>query len=143
MGLIVLPWGVIFFAVNLAASLGWLTLTGISFARDSDWGFFTFLIAATMAAPAIALAVAEWLLFGRQIAWLERPLGIIAGLVGALALFALVANAGEAVAGGRSPGSFFWIGFGSICLGVATYAFWCCWLRVRRRTIAARPGFPV
>jgi hypothetical protein len=137
------PWRVIFFPVTLAACLGWIALTTHFIAGESDLSVFAFVLGTLMASPAIAVAVAEWLLFARRMPRLERPLGMVAGLVGALAVFALVANAGEALAKGGSPGVLFWLGFGSVCLAIAVYGFWCCWLRVRRQTLPQSRGFPV
>jgi hypothetical protein len=137
------PWRVIFFGVNLAACLGWIALATQFIAGESELSVFALLVGALMASPAIAVGIAEWLLFARRVHRLERPLGIIAGLVGALALFALIANAGEALVKGGSPGALFWLGFGSVCLAIAAYGFWCCWLRVRRQTLPQSRGFPV
>jgi hypothetical protein len=136
------PWRIIFFGANLAACLGWIALT-IQFIGESDLSVFALVLGAIMASPAIAVGIAEWLLFARRMPRLERPLGVIAGLVGALALFALVANAGEAFVKGGSPGALFWLGFGSVCLAIAAYGFWCCWLRVRRQTLLQSRGFPI
>ena len=140
---VMVPWRVIFFGVNLTACLGWIALTTQFFAGESDLSIFGLVLGAIMASPAIAVALAEWLLFARRMPRLERPLGIVAGLVGALALFALVVNAGEALVNGGSPNVLFWLGFGSICLAISAYGFWCCWLRVRRQTLPQSHGFPV
>jgi hypothetical protein len=137
------PWRVIFFAINSAACLGWVVLTARFIATESDLSGLALVLGMIMASPAIVVAVAEWLLFTRRIPRLERPLGVLAGLVGALALFALVVNAAEAAVKGGSPGVWFWLGFGTTCLAIAAYGFWCCWLRVRRQTLAEPRGFPV
>ena len=137
------PWRVIFFGVNLAAGLGWVALVAQFIAGESDWSLFAIALGAIMASPGIAVALAEWLLFMRGMAWLERPLGVVAGLVGALAVFCLMATAGEAAVKGGSPGVLFWLPFASICLAIAAYGFCCCWLRVRRQTLVEPRGFPV
>jgi hypothetical protein len=136
------PWRIIFFGVNVAVCLGWIVLT-IQFVNGSELSVFAFLFGAIMAAPAVAVGVAEWLLFARHATRLERPLGILAGFIGALSLFGFVANAGEAVVKGESAGVLFWLGFGGICLTIAAYGFWCCWLRVHRRTLPQQRGFPI
>jgi hypothetical protein len=109
---VMVPWRVIFFAVNVAACVGWIVLTA-QFIGESGLGLFAFLIGAIMAAPAVAVGIAEWLLFMRRVTRLERPLGVLGGLVGALSLFGFVANAGEAAMKGGSPGVLFWLGFGA------------------------------
>jgi hypothetical protein len=131
------PWRTIFFGVNCAACLGWIVIAVLWLAEGSQRSIdlFSAVVGVVIAAPAAAIAVGEWLLFARGKQKLERPLGIVAGLVGALALFALVANAGEAFVKGGSPGALFWLGFGSVCLAISAYGFWCCWLRVRRQTL--------
>lgn len=134
-------WRIIFFAINFAACLGWVAVIAQFIAGESDGSVSSLLLGAIMAAPAIAVGIAEWLLFARRVPGLERPLGFLAGLVGVLALFAFVANATEAKGG--SPGALFWFGFGAICLTISAYGLWCCWLRVRRRTLVERRGFPV
>lgn len=135
----------IFFGVNCAACLGWIVVAVLWLAEGSQGSIdiFSAVVGVVIASPAAAIAIGEWLLFTRDKQKLERPLGIVAGLVGALALFALIANAGEAVVEGGSPGALFWLGFGSACLAIAAYGFWCCWLRVRRQTLPQSRGFPV
>lgn len=138
-------WRMIFFGVNCAACLGWIVVAVLWLAEGSQGSIdiFSAVVGVVIASPAAAIAIGEWLLFTRDKQKLERPLGIVAGLVGALALFALIANAGEAVVEGGSPGALFWLGFGSACLAIAAYGFWCCWLRVRRQTLPQSRGFPV
>jgi len=140
---VMVPWRVIFFAINFAACLGWVALSAHFIATDADWSVFTAVIGAILASPGIAVAVAEWLLFARRVPRLERPLGVVAGLAGALGLFALIANAAEALGKGGSSGAFFWLWFGNICLVISAYGFWCCWLRVRRQTLVEPRGFPM
>lgn len=135
------PWRIIFFGVNLAACLGWIALVAQSFAEYADLN--ALVVGSIVASPAVAVGIGEWLLFAWRLRCLEQPLGAVSGLVGALALFALVANAGEALVKGVSPGLLFWLGFGSVCLAIAAYGFWCCWLRVRRQTLPQPRGFPV
>jgi hypothetical protein len=135
-----LPWRVIFFGVNVSACLGWIVLISLFIATESDLSLMAVVLGGVMASPAVAVALAEWLLFARRVPRLERPLGILAALVGALALFALVANAAEAAVKGGAPGLLFWLGFGSGCLAVAVYGFCCGWLRVRRQTLVQARG---
>ena len=137
------PRRAIFFGVNVAACLGWIVLTSLFIATESDLSLLALVLGGVIASPAVALALAEWLLFTRLVPRLERPLGILAGLIGALALLALVANAAEAAVKGIAPGLLFWLGFGSGCLAVAAYGFWCGWLRVRRQTLIEPRGFSV
>src|SRR5262245_20750401 len=124
------PWRTIFIGVWIVVAVLWL-VEGSQGSVDH----FSAVVGVVIAAPGAAIALAEWFLFARDKHRLERPLGIVAGLVGALALFALVANAGEALVEGGSPGVLFWLGIGSVCLAIAAYGFWCCWLRVRRQTL--------
>jgi hypothetical protein len=135
-----LPWRVIFFGVNFAACLGWIVLSALFIATESDRSLVAVVLGALMASPGVAIAIAEWLLFARRVPRLERPLGVLAALVGALALFALIANAAEAAVKGGAPGVLFWLGFASACLAIAAYGFWCGWLRVRRQTFVEARG---
>ena len=135
-------WRAIFFGINLAACLSWIFITARFFA-ESDRDAFAAVMWTLVALPAVAVGVAEWLLFTRRAPRLERPLGIVAGLVGALAIFAFLANVAEVVHSSASPDVDFWLLFGAACLAVAAYSFWCSWLRTRRRTFAEPRGFPV
>lgn len=145
------PWRTVFFAVNfgttvlfvIACVVGvceWLVVGGSPFA---------FLGAVCFVGPALAFGITEWLLYVRKVRNLERPLGVVCGLVGGLAIFAFISNAAEAAVKGGSPGVWFWpyvwlwFGFGTVCVAVAAYGLWCCWLRVRRRTFPEERGFPV
>ncbi len=85
----------------------------------------------------------EWWLFFRRAKRLEVPLGIVSGLIAAFAIFGFLANLGEDQRGATPPPLRFWIGFGSVCFGIATYAGWCCYLRVTSRTFVESEGFPV
>jgi hypothetical protein len=139
-----MPWRVIFFGVNFAAAMGWVVMFADFIGRESDGSVFALVSGAVMASPGIVVMIAEWLLFARRVKALERPLGVLAGVVGALASFALITNAGEAaLKGGPSAGVLFWIGFTAVCLAISAYGFWCCWLRVRRQTVPEERGFPV
>jgi hypothetical protein len=138
------PWRTIFFAINFTMSVGMVAMcVGVLVGSSGDASPGAFLGGVCFIWPAAAVAIAEWVLYFRKVRRLERPLGIFAGLVGTLALFALVSNAGEAIIKGDSPGISFWLGFGSICLCVAAYGLWCAWLRVRQRTLPEERGFPV
>jgi len=134
------PRRAIFFGVNVAACLGWIVLTSLFIATESDLSLLALVLGGVIASPAVAVAVAEWLLFARRMQRLERPLGILAALVGALALFALIANAAEAAVKGIAPGVWFWLGFAGVCLAIVAYGFWCGWLRVRRQTLVQARG---
>ncbi len=141
------PWRTIFFWVNSAACLGWLIIAVLWVGEESQGSIdpFSAIVGVAMASPAVAIAIGEWLLFSRDKERLERPLGYVAGIVGGLACFGFLANAGEAIVKGGpgTPGLEFWLGFGVICFSIAAYGFWCCWLRVRRKTIPEPRGFPV
>ena len=139
------PWRTVFFAVNFGATVLFVIVCVASVGETVVGGGspFAFAGAVCFAWPAIAFGVAEWFLHVRNARSLERPLGIVCGLVGGLAIFAFVSNAAESSAKGGSPGVGFWLGFGAICLAIALYGLWCCWLRVRRRTLPQARGFPV
>lgn len=142
-------WRAIFFGVNSTVCLGWIGLCTLFVAplAVDELGENSLAVAVVvgvgMASPAVVVLVGEWLLFARRWGGLERPLGVVAGLGGALALFAFVANAGEAIMKGGSAGVVFWLGFGGACVVIAAYGFWCCWLRVRRKTFSRVRGFDV
>jgi len=91
------PWRTVFFAVNfgttvlfvIACVVGvgeWLVVGGSPFA---------FLGAVCFIGPALAFGITEWLLYVRKVRNLERPLGVVCGLVGGLAIFAFISNAAE------------------------------------------------
>jgi hypothetical protein len=140
-----LPWRTIFFAINFGAAVLFVVGCAISVGESLVGGGspFAFLGGACLVWPALAFGADEWFLYVRHARRLERPLGIACGLVGALALFAFIGNAAEAAAKGPSPGAAFWLVFGAACFGIAAYALWCGWLRVRRRTLPEERGFPV
>lgn len=141
-------WRVVFFTVNFTMSMLWVAMcvTVIYDCLRRNGTPFAFLGGICFIWPAMAWAIAEWALHFRNARRLERPLGIFCGLVGALALFALVSNAIEAAVERSSPGIGFWLVFGGVFLSIAAYGLWCAWLRVRRRTMREPPeprGFPV
>jgi hypothetical protein len=139
-----MQWRAIFFGVNFAAAVGWVVSVADFIGDKSDGSTFALVTGAVMASPGIVVMVAEWLLFARRVRVLERPLGVLAGVAGALALIALITNASEAaLKGGSQVGVLFWIGFTGVCLGISAYSFWCCRLRVRRLTLPEEWGFPV
>jgi hypothetical protein len=142
---VMVPWRTIFFAVNFALSISMVGICVGALAEVFGGGGSPGSLMGGMCFiwPAAVCAIAEWALYFRNVRWLERPLGIFAGLVGALTFFALVTNAGEAIVKGDSPGIGAWFGFGSICLALAAYGLWCAWLRIRRRTLPEQRGFPV
>jgi nitrate/nitrite transporter NarK len=133
---------VIFFSINLSACFGWIVISARLFS-ESEGDLFAVVVCTLMAFPAVVAGVAELLLFSQRAPWLERPLGIVAGIVGAAAVFGFLANVGEVIHSRSSPDVSFWLVFGGACLAVAGYSFWCCWLRLRRRTFAEPRGFPV
>jgi hypothetical protein len=139
------PWRTVFFGVNFGAAALFVILCVVSMAESLVGGGspFAFLGGVCFVWPALAFGVAEWSLHVRNARSLERPLGVVCGLVGGLAIFAFVSNAAEAAVKGGSPGILFWIGFGAACFAIAAYGLWCCWLRVRRRTFPEERGFPV
>src|SRR2546430_2143731 len=96
------PWRTIFFGLNSAACLGWIAIATLWLAEGSQGSIDlrSGVVGIVMASPAVAVALAEWLLYFRGKQKLERPLGIVAGLVGALACFGFLANVGEAVVKG-------------------------------------------
>lgn len=139
-------WRTIFFAVNFGAALLSVVMFVVVVA---EWPYslgspFAFLGAAGGIVPALGFCLAEWLLYVRKARSLELPLGVICLAVGALAIFAFLATAAEALTDGEDAlGVRFWLIFGSICLTIAIYSFWCGWLRVRQRTFPSERGFPV
>jgi hypothetical protein len=135
------PRRTIFFAVNFALSVSMVAICVGALAEVFGGGGSpgSLMGGVCFIWPAALCAIAEWALYFRKVRRLERPLGIFAGLVGALALFALVTT----IVRGDSPGMGAWFGFGSICLALAAYGLWCAWLRIRRRTLPEQRGFPV
>lgn len=137
------PWRTVFFAINLAAALGWVVLATMFVAEEVfDSNLAAVIMWAAMGSPGFAVAIAEWRLFSRRSRSLERALGVLAGCVGALAVFAWISNVIDA-APRKSPSAAFWIVFSTTCLTIAVYGIWCCWLRVRHRTLPEEPGFPM
>lgn len=139
------PWRTIFFAIHVAACFAFIVTVGfwvvdVSAGRVS---VLTVCAGLVMASPAIAVMMAEWLLFAKGYRKLETLLGIVAGLAGFMACFAFIANGVEAIVNGRSPGIGFWLLFGFVSLAMGAYGFWCCWLRVRHKTCIEPRGFPV
>jgi hypothetical protein len=138
-------WRTIFFAINFGFAVALVALSVEPlmelFAGGGTPGSLGGVVCCGW--PAAAIAPAEWLLYFHNVRGLERPLGIVSGIGGLLALTALISNAAEAISTGNSPGVGFWLGFGSICIGAAAYAFWCAWLRIRQRTTPEERGFPV
>jgi hypothetical protein len=128
-------WHLVFFLVNFVAAVLWVLICVVCVVEVSIGGGSPFAFAGAVCSfgPAFAFAIAEWLLFVRNFQSLRRPLGIICGLVGALAVFALASDMFRAVVEGGAPGALFWMIFGSISVAVATYGFWCCWYRLRHR----------
>lgn len=139
------PWSMVFCAVNCAACLFWIVFVVLWLAEVSQGniGLVPSAVAILIALPAVAIGFLEWLLYSRQARKLERPLGIFTGLIGLLALFGLISNIGEAIVKGGPSDVLWWLSFGSICLTIAAYGFWCCWMRVRQRTLPHLRGFPV
>ena len=137
------PWRAIFFSVNVSVAIGMVFVIAQWIVSGSAMQPFVLFVGCVMVAPFIAIAIAEWLLFTRRAPRLERPLGVVAGLAGALAVLCFLTNVGEAVMQGSSTGISIWFVFGVVCLCVASYGFWCCWLRVRRRTLEMPRGFSV
>jgi hypothetical protein len=138
-------WRVVFFTVNLTVSLLFVAMCVGSICETlmGNGSPFALLGGICFVWPAIAFGVAEWALHVRNVRRLASPLGIACGRVGVLGLFALVSNAIEAAVDGSSPGVGFWLAFGGICISVAAYGLWCCWLRCRLRTMPEPRGFPV
>jgi hypothetical protein len=140
---VMVPWRTIFFAVNVSAALGMVVTIAGWLVASSAPDLSTLVVGCVLSAPFLTFVVAEWLLFARRVVRLERPLGIVPGIVGGLSLFAFFSNLGEAVVHHSSPGLLFWCVFGLACSSVAVYGSWCCWLRVRHRTLEVPRGFGV
>jgi hypothetical protein len=138
------PWRTIFFAINFGAAVFFFVICLASVGESFVGGGspFAFLGGVCFAGPAAAFGIGEWLLRMRNIRGLEGPLGLVCGLVGAMALFAFASNAAEAAVKGGSPGIRFWLGFGAVCFAIAVYGLWCCWLRVRHRTLPGERASP-
>ena len=125
-------WRPLFFSVNFAVSVVFIVSCVIAVGESLGGGGspFALLGGVCFVWPALAVAIGEWLLYVRNVRRLERPMGVVCGLVGVLALFAFFANAGEAIVkGGQPPGVVFWLGFAAACFGIAGYGLFCCWKR--------------
>jgi hypothetical protein len=141
-----MPWRPVFFAVNFAGAIAFIMACVVAVGETFGGGGspFAFLGGLCFVGPALAFAIAEWLLYVRNMRKLERPLGVACGGVAALAVFAFVSNTGEAIVyGGKSPSVIFWLDFGATCFSIAAYGFFCCWKRVRRGDGPGDRGFPV
>jgi hypothetical protein len=138
-------WRTLFFAVNFTLSAGTVAACVGALAEVFGGGGSpgSFIGGACFVGPAAAFALAEWVLYFRNVRGLEVPLGIFAGMGGALSLVALVSTIVEATVTGGSAPIGFWLVFVPVCLSLAGYGFWCAWLRVRRRTLPEERGFPV
>src|SRR5688572_1194455 len=143
--MVMVPWRTVFVAINFSAAVLFVIMCLVSVGESLAGGGspFAFVGGVCFIWPALALGVCEWFLHVRSVRSLERPLGVVCGLVGGLAIFVFISNAAEATVKGGSPGILFWLGFGAVCFAIAAYGLWCCWLRVRRRTFPEQPGFPV
>jgi hypothetical protein len=96
-----------------------------------------FLPAMCFGCPALVFGIAEWFLYFRKFRSLEKPLGVICGIIGVLALVVVMGNAGEAIREGD------WLIFGATGISIAAYNLWCCWMRMHRWTFPEERGFPV
>ena len=140
-----MPWRPVFFAVNVSSAVAFVGLCVVSVAEvlAGAGSGFAFLGGVCLSGPAVMFAICEWLLYVRGARSLERPLGVVCGVVGGIAIVSFVGNLGEAVAESALAGVPFWLMFGGLCSGVGGYGFWCGWLRIRRMTFPDERGFPV
>ena len=140
-----MPWRAIFFAVNFAASVLFVISCIVAVGESLNGAGSPYALGGGVCfvVPAAAYGLAEWLLYVRNVRRLERPLGVVCGVVGAMAVFAFVANAGEAMTTPTSggPGVLAW-GFAAACFGTAAYGFFCCWKRFTSDGTSRR-GFTV
>lgn len=137
------PWRIVFFTANITACALLLELAAIPLLRTPDEIGIVVLFIVIFGVPSLAVGIAEIALICWRTRWLERPLGVIAGLVGMLAFLLLLTNSIEALTKPvRLPASF-WLGFIPACLVISAYCGWCCWMRVMKLTIPAQYGFEV
>ena len=137
------PWRIVFFTVNMTACAIVMTLFIISLLRAADDLASVILFVAIFGLPSVVVAMAEYSLLRKRTAWLERPLGILAGLVAMVALLLCISNAIEALTNGTKLSISFWTVFIPACLAIAAYGGWCCWLRAMKLTLPDEPGFQV
>jgi hypothetical protein len=139
------PWRTIFFVINFGVTMV-VVLPSLAIIVDYlvvGVPSFAFFGAVIFIWPALAIGVGEWLLYVRNVRSLERPLGVVCGLVGVMAIYGFVMNAADAAVKGDSLDIGFWLVSGGKFFGIAAYGLWCCWLRVNsrpgpRRSPAAR-----
>ena len=133
------PWRTVFFAVNFSGSLlvAGICVLGICLPFAGGGSPYGLVIGVILIGPAIALSVAEWLLYARRVKRLERPLGIVSGNAAGVTVFLFAINAANAFANGSSAAVGTWLGIALASLAAAGYGLWCCWLRMNGRTLAS------
>jgi hypothetical protein len=127
------PVRTLFFVINFGAAVLWCVLcivVIVQFSVGENSSPFALFGAICSVGPAIAVALAELILFLRGGRTLQRFLGCCCGLVGAFMVFGFLSNVFEAIAEGDSVGGGFWLVFGSVSVAIAGYGFWCCYYRL-------------
>src|SRR5688500_6467523 len=116
-------WRTVFFVINFGATALFVLFCFISFfdllaAFGLPVGYpggMSFVVAA------VAYGAAEWLAYFRKNRALEWSLGVVCGLVGALAAGAFVVNAVGAVGEGGLTDGYIHLGIGAVLFAVAAY----------------------